>query len=234
MIYVFSVLITAAFWWGWVAYARPAINPRSRAHRMNRSDRLLRAAGASAFAMIPIMFTAATISLLFNIKDSSGASAGMWPSGLIAIFTWLSLGGGLVLLITAGIVQTIDRHQARAQNRSLDILTPPPPWWTWAVVLVTLTIPTVIGAWVTVRLFRAWSADLPLEASTIRTIEQVETLRQHVYALIREYLIWAGSIAAFTIVLAIVLGIRQRRRRRRYFVRVNRAVAASASLGALV
>lgn len=234
MIYVFSVLITAALWWGWVAYARPAINPQTRTHRMNRSDRLLRAAGASAFAIIPIMVTTATISLLFNIKDTSGTSAGMWPSGLSAIVTWLSLGGGLVLLITAGIVQTFDRHQARARNRSLDILTPPPPWWTWAVVLVTLTIPTIIGVWVTDRLIQAWSADLQLEASTIRTMDQVETLRQHVYTLFREYLIWAASIAVFTIVLAIVLGIRQRRRRRRYFVRVNRAVAASAGLGALV
>jgi len=234
MIYAFSTVMMGLLWWGWVAYARPAIKPSVPAYWMDRSDRLLRAAGATTFVFIPIMFTAFTISLVFHIRSTATTSAGIWPAGLIAVFIWLSLCGGLVLLIAAGIVQTIDRHQMRARNRGLHVLTPPPPWWTWAVVIMTLTIPTVVGAWVSTRLFRSWYADLQFEASSIRTTDQVETLRRHVYGLLREYLIWTGAIAVFTVVLAIALGIRQRRRRRQYFIRVNKAVAASASLEVLV
>ena len=238
---VFFVLMTAGAWWVWVLYARPAIKPRAQAHRMNRSDRLRRAAGASTWAILPVMFTMTSIALILNIPSNLVPSAAdapppadIWPAGLTAVLLWTPLLGGLILIITAGIVQTVDRHTMRARNRSLDILTPPPPWWTWAVVLVTLTVPTVVDIWVTTQIFHAWYADLLFQASTIRTAEQAATLKHHVEAGLQQFMVWTASIAILTILLTILLGIRQRRRRRRYFHRVEKAVAASANLGVLV
>ena len=224
---VVEFLFSAAFWWAWWDYARPALHDRySSAMHLHRSNRLRRASGACFFGLLPLFMTTTVITNLLHLSLAA-SPGGMWPAGLSAVLLWAPLIASVGLLLAAGVVQTLDRHHARIESREIGILTPPAPWWTWAVVVTTLGLPVVAGIWISEVLWRVRGQEFNAQYRSLHSLQDSIALRDEVLGFIHHYLVTAGVVGLATVVLAIVLGLRQRRRRLAYFARSDRAVTAS-------